>query len=265
MIVKRNGNKNDLNYNLSENSKKSIEDFKTANRLASIIYAVFKKLLKRSASRNQYQRLSKLIIKVMHSGAPEFLGIRKLHQGNIGLLKGFRLNPYTLWDSIIHFQPVIAISPEDQTVCIHLPAVNAKDVVVPARASKLVLQFACCEVDADNNKLDTHLSAKLILPLKQGDQISNAKKMTMHLPDMEGKVLLIILIIQMYLQEGYKEDMGYSPAEFLSNDRKYYAGEILEASYVKDGQLVKYNGSTTDKMKEIDELNNWEEVTWEDD
>lgn len=133
------------------------------------------------------------------------------------------------------------------------------------RASKLVLQFACCELGADNNKLDTHLSAKLILPLKQGDQISNAKKMTMHLPDMEGRVLLIILIIQMYLLEGYEEDLGCSSAEFLSNDRKYYAGEILEASYVKNGQLVKYHGSTTNNIKEIDELNNWEETVWEDD
>lgn len=265
MIVKRNSNKKDLNYNLSENSKKSVEDFKTANRLASIIYAVFKKLLKRSASRNQYQCLSKLIIKVMHSGASEFLGTRRLYQGNISLLKGFRLNPYTLWNSIIHFQPVIAISPQDKTLCIHLPEVKAKDVAVPTRASKLVLQFACCEVDADNNKLDTHLSAKLILPLKQGDQISNTKKMTMHLPNMEGKVLLIILILQMYLQEEYEEDMGYSPTEFLSNDRKYYAGEILDASYVKNGQLVKYNGSTPNKMKEIDELIDWEEAVWEDD
>lgn len=265
MIVKRNSNKKDLNYNLSENSKKSIEDFKTANRLASTIYAVFKKLLDRSASRNQYQRLNRLILKIMHSGAPEFLGTRKLYQGNISLLKGFRLNPYTLWNSIIRFQPIIAISPQDQTLRIHLPEVKAKDVAVPARASKLVLQFACCEIDADNNKLDTHLSAKLILPLKQGDHISNAKKMTMPLPDMEGKVILIILIIRMYLQEGYEEDMGYSPAEFLSNDRKYYAGEILEACYVKNGQLVKYNGNMMNDVKEIDELNNLEEAVWEDD
>jgi len=250
-------------YNLSENSKKSNADFKSANQLASAIYAVFKKLLDRSASRNQYQRLNKLIIKILHSDSKDFLGKRKLYQGNVTLLKGFRLNPYTRWDSLIHVQPLIIVSPVDKTLNIHLPVIEAKDVVVPPRASKLVLQFACCEVDADSISVNTHISAKLILPLEQNIVLSKAKRMSMHLPEMEGKILLVTLIIRTYLYDNYGHDQ-HTPAEFLSNDRKYYAGEILEVFYVKDGYLVTYEENKTEKLRPLNDFIDREDVQWED-
>jgi|GEM_PF-1206153 len=265
MTAKRNNNKSELTYPLSDNSKKATEDFKTANRLASAIYSVFKKLLERSAGRKQYQRLNKLILKIMHGGAQGGLGTRKLYQGNVGLLKGFRLNAYTLWDSLIHCQPVIAISAQEQLLRIHLQKIEDQDVHVPSRVSKLVLQFVCCEVDVDKYIVNSYLSAKLILPLKTGGVLSNAKKMTMHLPNMEGKVLLVLLIVRMYLQEGHTDgELAYTATEFLSNDRKYYAGEILEAFYVKDGQVVIYEMNRDSEIKVKNELTDREDAVWED-
>jgi len=132
-------------YKLSENSKKSTADFKIANRLSSVIYAVFKQLLNQSASRDQYRRLNKRIVKVMNSGPKDFLGQRKLYHGNVGWLKGFRLNTYTIWDNLIRFQPTINVLPVDQIIQIRIPAIRSIDLNVPVRASKIALQFVCAK------------------------------------------------------------------------------------------------------------------------
>lgn len=229
---------NRKNYQLSENSRKSSVDFREANRLSSAIYAIFKQLLRQGASRDQYQRLNKRLIKVMHSGPDNLLGQRKLYQGNVGLLKGFRLNPYTIWSSLIHFQPTINVLPADQVLQIRVPAILSSDLNVPTRTSRVALQFVCCEVEVDTCQIKLNFSAKLMLHPKQGALVSTAKKVNMHIPQMEGKVLLVLILVRTYLWGDYDPEIGITSKEFLSNDRKYYAAELLEAVYIKDGQVV---------------------------
>lgn len=261
-----NKEKKPSDYHLSANSKKANTDFSYANQLASAIYSVFKKLLERSANREQYRRLHKLVIKIMQHGAESFLGERKLYHGDVGLLKGFRLNTYTIWDSLLYVKPLINVDAAERVLQVELPKMEAKDIRAIPQITSFVLQFACCEIDADSCKVQTHLSAKLVIPVKREGLLSKAKKMSMFLPDMEGKVLLIVLIIRAYRQEGQlAASPYYTPAEFLSNDRKHYAGEVLKVSYVKDGKVVTYEAAPIEAFPDTTWAKEIEEAGWEDD
>lgn len=252
------------NYKLSENSKKSTADFQIANQLSSAIYAVFKQLLNQSASRDQYRRLNKRIVKVMNSGPKNFLGQRKLYHGNVGWLKGFRLNPYTIWDSLIHFQPMINVLPVDQIIQIRIPAIRSIDLNVPQRTEKVALQFVCCAVDVDACEVKTYCSAPLMLYPQQGEVVNTAKKLKIHIPEMEGKVLLVLVLIRTYFWGDYDSELNIKADAYLSNDRKYYASEVLESVYVKDGQVVEYAIEETKRTRLMSGLITQVDAEWED-
>lgn len=252
------------NYKLSENSKKSTADFQRANQLSSAIYAVFKQLLNQSTSREQYRRLNKRIIKVMNSGPKDLLGQRKLYHGNVGWLKGFRLNPYTIWDSLVHFQSMIDVLPIDKIVQIRVPAIRAIDLNVPQRTEKVALQFVCCEVDVDACEVKTYCSAPLMLCIRQRAVVNTAKKLKIHIPQMEGKVLLVLVLIRTYLWGDYDSELNIKADAYLSNDQKYYASEILESVYVKDGQVVEYAIEETKRTRLMGGLITQVDAEWED-
>lgn len=258
-------NNKEKKHQLSANSRKANADFTYANQLASAIYAVFKKLLERSANREQYRRLHKLLIKIMQHGSGEFLGERKLYHGDVGLLKGFRLNTYTIWDSLLYVKPLIKVDAAEKLLQVELPKMEAKDVKTIPQITSFVLQFACCEIDADTCRVQTHLSAKLVIPVKREGLLTQAKKMTMPLPDMEGKILLVVFIIRANRHEGQlAASPYYTPAEFLSNDRKHYAGEVLKVSYVKDGKEVTYQAAPSEVLPDTTWAKEMEEAAWED-
>lgn len=250
-----------LEYALSENSKRSTQDFKTANRIASLIYQVFKSCMPRIVSRAQYQRLCKHIIKIMHAGSTVPLGQRTLYHGNVSQLKGFQLNPYTTLRRIIRFQPEIEVLPEKQVLEIFIPAIAAADVSAPVQAVSLSLQMICCEVDADNYLIDTHWSVPLEIPLK-GKELKPARKLPVPLPDMEGKVLLVIAIVNTYCSDSHQHGNQVTP--YQSNDRRYYAGELIGAYYVKDGKLVLYEAEQPASQATAYAVNRRMEIPWEE-
>ena len=251
-------------YTLSENSRKSSADFQSANKLSSALYMIFKSLLPRIANREHYQRLNKRVIRIMQSGSKEHLGQRKLYQGNVGLLKGFRLNTYTLWDSLIHFQPEISVVPTDGLIRIRIPSIKNIDWNLPPRASKMVIQFTCCEIDADNCLIEVHNTAKLTLSPTKEELISRAKKITLRVPQMEGKIILVLISMRTYLWEGDSSAFRIDKEDRLSNDRKYYAGEVLEAVYVKDGKVVEYVPKAAENMEVPEDWGAKIDAEWEE-
>ncbi|QNL50471.1 hypothetical protein H8S90_02295 [Olivibacter sp. SDN3] len=248
-------------YALSENSKKSTQDFKSANRVASLIYKVFKSCMPRVSSRAQYQKLCKRILKMMHEGSDLPLGQRKCYHGDVTHLVGFQLNPYTSLQRIICCQPKMVVLPKEPALEIFLPEISMVDVRGPAGTAYLNWQMSCCEVDADNYSVNTHWSAPLKIPM-EGKVLMSAKKMKMPLPEMDGKILLVIATVNTYRWDNFRYGENIKPLR--SNDRRYYAGEVVGAYYVKDGKLVLYETKQPTANASAQVMDSRQEIAWEE-
>ncbi|WP_028297337.1 hypothetical protein [Olivibacter sitiensis] len=109
-----------------------------------------------------------------------------------------------------------------------------KDIHVPERATQLLVRFTCCEIDERTCDVQAHISAALSIPTRTNkEETSKPKKLNIPLPHAEGRVLLVVITLQMRLDRG-----NSSSEDFLTADRKYYAGEVLQVGYVRDGVWI---------------------------
>lgn len=242
---------------LSERSLLANKDFDKANRLASKVYSIFRTLLP-YRERKSYERLCKTMLQVIHRETAGSLGERRLRQGNLGYFLGYRLHPYTLLDTLFLRFDDVRLSFEDGAFIVHLPIVRPTDLKVPDHATQVLFKICFIEIDEDSGKIDSHTSPSLRIPLSDtGSTLSIPKKFRLALPQAEGKIILVVFTMQTILKDG-------GGLEYLSLNRKYYAGEILAAGYVRDGKWISFEKATpVSKAKEKNETENGS-GEWED-
>lgn len=177
----------------------------------------------------------------MQSGSPDHLGERTLYEGDLGYLKGFRLNPYTLLNTLLRqdYLDEVTIHFEGRQLLVQLPALTWENLKRYDKASALAIQFVCCELDGHSFTVKTHLSAPLLLPLKRRDQLlMKPKKLRMELPEAEGKVLLLIMKVHLHMTNRILMGNISVPKESASTNRKYYTAEVVAIGPVLNGQWL---------------------------
>lgn len=214
-------------YHLSEGSRKSGIEFGTASSAASLINKAFAPIATKVGDVDRIHRLKSLLIKVINTGPAELTGNRQPIDGDIGLLKGFEFNCHCRLSKLLAVSPTIEIDPEDE-LRIRLPRLDiATDFNITPRADTVVIQFMCASLDfaAGNGRFTR--PEDLVLPLKS--ESFPGGSLILPLEDSDNKVLLVAMGVSFAYEDGV-----------LVKNRDFHAGTIVEAVYIRDGNIVSF-------------------------
>ena len=151
--------------NLSEASKKSGSDFGEASRSASKVRKAFAPLIAKYGDDMLVNRLNKRMIEVFKTVPSEFAGNKKLGQGNIGLLQGFRFNSLVPLDTLLQQPPLFAFDQKGQ-LQIELVAAPSNTMFKQiAKATAIVLQLMVYNLDLNDEENEVIPINDLVIPL----------------------------------------------------------------------------------------------------
>ncbi|WP_290792790.1 hypothetical protein [Flavihumibacter sp. UBA7668] len=215
-------------YTLSEGSRKTNKEFASAHGVSNLFKKAVESFLKQYADKQFINRLRGKLIEIINTGPQEKKGERSIVDGNLLMLKELEFNCHTSLDKLVKFSPVITIDPF-KSIELEIPAIQlAEAFSAPDNATHVVLSIQCCSFDLAEKNGRKSIAEELIIPLQtptfSGGQLS------ITLEYIEERLVVLI------------KGVG-----FLSNkkdrifNRRYYAGKILEAFYVRDGQILQYN------------------------
>ena len=215
-------------YNLSENSKKTSAEFISAVHAATLVYSGLRPFQKEVGDRNFTYRLNGSVMSIVYSGPEELKGSRRITDGDIALLKQLEFNIYTPLEKLMPIEPIVRIEPTEM-LTVRLPKGDPTTLfcIPPGFAGEAVLKFRCCVFyfDIENGRFTEPEDLKI--PLDK-----NFPGGTLEIP-LDAKENKVILLAAGLL---FTKTKGTS----ASGDRKYYAGKIIEAVNVKDGNVVKF-------------------------
>jgi|GEM_PF-1472733 len=255
-----------MSYNLSDASRKTSAEFGYASHVSAIIFKAIKTILRGSSGKIIYNKLCSVAVDIINTAPTALKGKRKLYDGNVALLKGFQLNPARRLDGLLNFVPGIEVVPKKEAI-IRIPNVTDRNFNPPKRADSIALKFFGFIIDIENNlagwqqetadlliEVKTNTLSKRLPPV----ELSGKKKIRLDLQGADNCLLLISMSASYYI---------FNPGgeSFLSGNKQHFAAEIVEAVYIKDGELQVFNipeiiEKTTEIKPSAAKL-----VQWEDD
>jgi len=215
------------NYILTENSRKSAQDFGAASRNASYIRKAFAPLVKLYAYDDLLNRLNKRFIEIFKTIPAEQAGDKKLIDGNLALLKGFEFNTSKPLEKLWLSETVLHIE-TDGLVKLILPKGEIKSFLKPhPKATEARLQVMGFHFDLDDTGGYEIMEVNdLVIPLSNCHFPKTA--LALKLDHKGDKALIFAMGISFFT----------GTARF--GDRRYYACKIIHALHLKDGVIVEF-------------------------
>lgn len=243
-------------HQLSEGSRKTSIEFGHANKVTSLLLRTLKPLIRNKSGRFLYNDLCSKLVTIIGTGPIELKGQRKITDGNLTLLRGLKLNRYKYLSSLTNLRPETHISAAEKRIEISLEALNKAAFNAPSRAFRVVLSSQCILLDVENYTVDTIPIDDLKIPLNE--EGIGSKQVNIPIGNTENKVVILAMGICFHLNE------LNSDKSFISNNRDHLAGEILEAVYIKNGEIVRF--VAPDNPEESNEVPSGEikKISWID-
>ncbi|WP_257666241.1 hypothetical protein [Parapedobacter tibetensis] len=252
-------NKKSINYRYSDETLKTSKEFSYATRLASALKTALSPLVFGNYGNELHKRLQSRIIAVLSTGPTEKKGERTLADGNLALLKGLELNPYTSFSWLTHAIFIKAdIVPIPDGIKIQLPAMGRDNFKWPERGAEAYLSIRCIVLDVRELTVDVYALEPLAFAYghKKKQQQRSA---VVPIENMEDRLALVAVGVSFLRTDGAGGD------GLISNNRKYYAAYLAEAAYVKNGEVVVFEGEQAPKTASQPEAPNVKIVKWDED
>lgn len=219
-------------YQLSAESTKASQEFKYAMKVASPLLRELKRMAVGKNPRQLYNNLGALVIKILNTGPSELKGNRRLFDGDISLFRGFKLNNYLYLSTLTEFRPKVHIAAKEKCIEISTPPLNKHDFNPPFRASAVDISFQLILLDAEGFTAESISTDQLNIPFdKKG---IGAKRVKILMPNSEGKIAIISMSLFIHLKQIQNDKT------FISGNRNHMAGEIIDAVYIKNGEIVPF-------------------------
>ncbi len=224
--------KSDKPHQLSENSKKSAKDLAEASYHGKIVRAAFASLMETYKDSGVHYRLNKCFLAALKPIPSEKLGEKKVKDGNLSSLTGFRFNQAISLDSLLYKLPSVTIDPSGVVKLGLVVAPEENITKVVRNADKVVLQIGVFSHNFDNGTYQYFKLKDLVKP-----QLKSAK--TSIALNLKGEVVLLVV-------------MG---VHFQKNGRRIYdktinVAEITHSFRLSDGNLVQFLGETKNKIEQ---------------
>ena len=219
------------NYQLSNESSKTSQEFGYANRAASALKNALSPMVFGKYGNALHKQLLSHIIAVLNTGPTAKKGERTLADGDVALLKDMELNPYANFSSLTYsIFARVEIVPVSGEVKVYIPEISAKHFKWPERATIAYVHILGVVLDPYKMTLDCYALDPLGFSTSSIKQ--PPKKATIPVSDMDDQLLLVALGISFLRTDSEGSD------GLISHNRKYYAAHIIEAAYVKDGKVM---------------------------
>ncbi|UIR56071.1 hypothetical protein LZQ00_17630 [Sphingobacterium sp. SRCM116780] len=229
-------------YNLSENSKLTANDFAYSAKLASSIYKVFKSLQRESCKSDTFSRFKKVVYQTIRNDQEHMLGQLRLGYGSVSPLKGFRFSKKSNWQSFFLNYPTIYFDAQKGEVRIAIPPILIHDFnKFPSRISKIIMKMHCFQVAIDSENTIEFNSSKDLL-LQQGDNMPS-RSVVFSTKNKADVLLLCVGTLQTWLLSADGQE------EFLSYNSSLMTAEIMDALLIRDGQLCSFAEERLDDLK----------------
>ncbi len=240
---------------LSEASKKAGKDFGEASKNATYVRKAFAQAVKFYGYDDLIGRLNKRFVEILNTIPKVQQGNKKLIDGHFELLKGFEFNNDTSINQLLYHLPTVTME-ENGMLHMSLPKLPVAQLLqhLPgAAAYQLQLMVFNFDLDGENYEVFK------INPICRAFEQLNFPGAQLAIPtDQKGEKALVIAFGICYIKDGA-----------VSNDRKYYACQIIEAKHLKDGLAVEFVPAAAPELapKEEDEQAglNWEMGEEDDD
>ena len=222
-------------YNLSVGSRKSSAEFGYSSNLASVLKNALAPLVFGQYGNALHKRLQKCITAAIARGLAAKKGNRTMAEGDVSVLKGLELNTYTPF-SALTFSLVLraAIFPETNTLRIEMPAIRPDCFRWPERAQAAYLNVRCLVVDVKHRMVVGSYTLEPVTIAEAGTG-SPPRRATVKTTDLEDRMVLVATGVSFFRTDSEGEE------GLISHNRKYYAAQLVEAAYVKDGKVVVFN------------------------
>lgn len=224
-------NERSTKYQLSAESRKSSTEFGYASRLASVLKDALAPLIFDQYRNALHKRLQARITKAIGRGPTAKKGNRTLAEADVSMLKGLELNTHTNFSVLTHSLLVkVAILVEERALRIELSAIGPTHFRWPDRAQEAYLTIRCLVVDGQGAITERHLLEPLaVARTSAGNPPPRAAVKT---GDLEDRMVLVAAGVSFFRTDSEGED------GLISHNRKYYAAQLVEAAYIKDGEVV---------------------------
>ncbi|GEM_PF-1355901 len=218
-------------YKLSADSLKSSAEFGYASRLASVLKNAVAPLVFGQYGNALHKQLQARITTAIARGPERKKGNRTMADGEVSILNGLELNPYTRFSTLTHLLFVKAtILPKTNTLRIELPAIRSDRFRWPDRAGEAYLNVRCVVVDVHRGIAENYVLEPLAFKKVSADK--PPRQATVQATDLEDRMVLVAVGVSFFRTDSDGQD------GLISRNRKYYAARLVEAAYVKDGKVA---------------------------
>lgn len=226
-------------YQLSENSKKSAQDFGEVSKHAAYIRKAFAPVVKAYGCGDLTSRLTKRITAIFKSIPAAHAGNKKIQDGNLKLLEGFEFNAHTRLDQLLLQKPRVILA-DGGILQLLLPKSDTINLVMSVpQSDEFMLQVMVFNFDVSTGQYETIMVNDLRAALTQ-THFPGAK---LHVPiEQQGDRILLIAIGISYLYE-----------QFRKEDRRYFACQISHCYHIKDGVEVEFVEPVREEVAQLDE------------
>lgn len=218
-------------YRLSDNSKRSGQDFGYANRMASKIYKYVEGPILGFNDRVIFQRLASLIISMLRKDEQNELGQLRLGNGNVGQAEGFRLLEQKQWRNLFPWFPTIVCDLSDQSVKIQVAPITDWPVdFYEPNVKEVHLKLYVVVLPFETTEPSTCSYSKTI-DLIPGEPFEG-RLTKLSFKGWENCLLFVFGSVRCALQHKGTSEI------FVSSNQKLMASDILKVFRLKDGALL---------------------------
>lgn len=216
---------------MSADSLKSSAEFGYASRLASVLKNAMTPLVFGQYRNALHKRLQACITTAIARGPEAKKGNRTMADGDVSILRGLELNPYTRFSTLTYSLFVrVAILPKANTLRIELPAIGSDRFRWPDRAREAYLNIRCVVVDVRGGIAESYALEPLAFKKASADNLP--RQATIQANDLEDRMVLAAIGVSFFRTDSEDQD------GLISHNRKYYAARLVEAAYIKDGKML---------------------------
>ncbi|MGF1925627.1 MAG: hypothetical protein ACQUHE_15740 [Bacteroidia bacterium] len=209
-------------HQLSENSKKSANDLGEASMHSRIVRAAFAGFVEIYKDSGIHYRLNKCFLAALKPIPKQDLGEKKVKNGDVAVLKGFRFNQDVRLEGLLYKLPNVNIDPGGQ-LKINLSVEPEENITkVVKNADQVVLQIGIFSHNLDDGTYQFIKLKDLVKP-----KLKSAKT-TIHF-NLKGEILLLVVMGVHYQKNGKR-----------NQTKELNAAEITHVFRLSDGENVEF-------------------------
>ena len=180
-----------------QRTRENQQEFARAMSGGKLVRTALKPLMGRNKFYRMNTRLTRLLVKVLHTDMVSDRGMRLVSNGDISLLNGFELNQQAVLENVFTPKCTVTVDRVAGTLGVSFPAfVPNKAVKQPEDATHLQLTLAGVEIDFDTEEYQTRLEQSANVPLTNDEM--PALDLMVTLTENSDKPWLGIVAVEFY-------------------------------------------------------------------